>query len=95
LSFDPKIRFGLEKVPSIEEGEDFEATFGFQDFTILVENLRTEEDLDAKRKMVRDAALQADIDEWNHWYRPILLKTLHTSIPMNIIVSTLSELTKR
>ncbi len=45
--------------------------------------------------MVLDMANNANITEWNSLYRRILLKNLHSTLPIDLIKETLIRLTTK
>ena len=94
LAFDEKVDFGLKKVPEIQDPDDGNpGEFSFNDFCNLAQKL-TKKELKGKElsAAIEEAALKSNISEWNLWYRKILLKTLHKSLPMNLIKTFLEEL---
>lgn len=97
MALDPRANYHTVSVPEIQDTEDGDpGTFTFNDFCRLARNLKDGEigGETAKRAIVA-AALKANISEWNLWYRRILLKSLADILPMDVIQSTLSELTNR
>lgn len=97
MSLDESLDFKLKSVPEIQDPDDGEeGTFKFDDFKVLTAKLLDPELDDKTRKsLVNEAALSANITEWNLWYRRILLKNLHKYLPFEVIASTLMNLTKR
>lgn len=94
LASNPAYNFGLEKVPEIDEDDDGSGDFSFEDFYNLAMLLANGKIAgpDAKHA-VTQAALAANVSEWNLWYRRILLKTLPKYLPVAVIRKTLLELT--
>lgn len=94
LASNPVYNFGLEKVPEIADVDDGSGDFSFEDFynlaMLLAEGKLTGADA---KNAVKQAALAANITEWNMWYRRILLKTLPKYLPTTVIRETLLELT--
>jgi hypothetical protein len=95
LAVDPTVQFNLKTVPEIEDIDDgAQGTFGFADFVALAQNIaKNEMEPDAVKEALVTAACTANVSEWNLWYRKILLKTLHGSLPLDVILGTLSRLT--
>lgn len=94
LSCDPTTRLPLSKIVQIDEDDGSVSTFTFDNFVDLYDRVTqidiTEEDA---RNLVIEAAITADMEEWNLFYRKILLKKLQDDLPMDVIAATLSELT--
>jgi hypothetical protein len=95
MAVDPDIKFNLISAPEIQDVDTGDpGTFTFVDFRKLAKNL-VDKDIvgDVAKRAIVDAALKANITEWNLWYRRILLKTLPNVLPMDVVISTLSRLT--
>lgn len=95
MSMDASWSMPLDKVPAFDEEDDgFAGTLTFAEFSVIRSQLAapgiTGEDA---RTMVYDAAERANVTEWNQWYRRILLRTLHTNLPMERVVHVLKKLT--
>lgn len=96
LATNPNIQFGLAAVPEIDEVDDGDpGTLTFEYFHKVALNIANGE-LTAPqvRKLLEDCALTANISEWNLWYRRILLKNLHSHLPMDVLQNVLIQLTK-
>jgi len=94
MSCDKDTVIPLEKVPEIPQDDGAESDFTFNDFLRLYDEI-TQVGMDpAKaRELVIDAAMIADVAEWNTFYRRILLRKLQDDVPMELIVEVLQELT--
>lgn len=95
LSVNPNINFNVTSAPEIQDPDDGDpGTLTFRDFHVVANRL-SEGELsgEAAKQAINEAALKANITEWNLWYRRILLKTLHKCLPMDVIQSTLIRLT--
>jgi hypothetical protein len=94
LSCDPTTRIPLTKLVQIDEDDGSGSSLTFEQFVDLYDQVTqinvTEEEA---RELIIDAALRSEMDEWNLFYRKILLKKLQDDLPMDVIASTLSELT--
>ncbi len=95
MALDPSQDFHLDSAPEIQDVDDGDpGTLTFSAFYLLAKSLANG---DVKgefaKRAVDEAAMKANISEWNLWYRRILLKTLDKSIPMDVIRSTLIRLT--
>ncbi|KKL74099.1 hypothetical protein LCGC14_2068250, partial [marine sediment metagenome] len=84
LAYDKRRVFGVKKVSglSVEFFDETElnepsSTFNWVEFEQLTHKLETRQLTgDAARKAIEDAAMEACINEWNHFYRPILIKDM-------------------
>lgn len=97
LSFNLSVNFGLKSAPEIQDVDDGSpGSLSFKEFYQLAVQLsQSQLNPDQITESVTDAAMRANVTEWNEWYRRILLKTLPKYLPMNIIKDTLVELTKQ
>lgn len=95
MSCDAQWSMPLSKVPAIDEEDDGKpGDLTFAQFVILRDQLAAPGlDAEAAKELLYDAADRAGIAEWNFWYRRILLKTLHTTLPMDRIIHVLKKLT--
>lgn len=94
LSCDPTTRVVVDKIVQIDTDDGITPTFTFKDFINLYDKVtQVDADPNEARELIIDAALEADFNEWNLFYRRILLKKLQDDLPMDIIAATLSELT--
>jgi hypothetical protein len=95
LAVDPTVKFNVPTVPEIQDTDDGSpGTFSFADFIRLSNQLKNQELTgEAAQQALAKAACEANISEWNLWYRKILLKTLQAGLPMDTILKTLSRLT--
>lgn len=93
LSISDDFNLNLKKIPYIEDEEYFQTKFTFKDFyyhIIGISNL----DYDERRKTINSFAENCNANEWNNFYRKILLKQLHLDLPMDIISEVLRKLSK-
>lgn len=95
MSMDPTAKPPLASVPQFEEEDDgFEGSLTFAEFTTIWSLITAEScTAEAAKEIVWEAAERANVTEWNLWYRRILLKTLHTTLPMDRVSHVLKELT--
>jgi hypothetical protein len=95
MSVDPEARPPLPSVPQFEEEDDgFAGSFTFAEFTAIWAIITAPScTAEAAKEIVWEAAERANVTEWNQWYRRILLKTLHTTLPMDRVAHVLKELT--
>jgi len=92
MAINPSLEFGLAKVPGLPD-DDFEpGTLSFSAFYNLAMTLANQHPTNGA-DLVEEAALTANAQEWNLWYRRILLKSLHKHLPMEVIQSELIRLT--
>lgn len=86
--------FGLEKVPEIDDIDDGSGTLTFDEFNKLAMALANQQLKGKEAKAaVNQAAMEANVTEWNLWYRKILVKSLTKHLPLGVIQDTLLELT--
>ena len=92
LALDPMITFGVKQVPqSKKDGPGL----SFAEFVGLASQLRDREltGHDA-RDAIEETMNEATIDEWNHWYRRILIKDLKCGVSEKTINNVVKK-TKR
>ncbi len=81
------------KVPTVPM-DLMETNWSFGDFAELYDSVHQ---IDAKEDEIKEkiysAAEQADAEDWNIFYRPILKHSLHNELPVEIIKSFLFEKT--
>lgn len=94
MSCDSETKIPLEKIPEIPQDDGAESEFSFNDFLNLYDEItQIGIDPEVARAKVIDAAMVADVQEWNMFYRRILLKKLQDDLPMDTIITVLQELT--
>jgi hypothetical protein len=95
IATNPKYDLGISSVFEIQDDDDgLPGDFTFLKFQDLVMKLSGRELAGpALKNALEQAAMTANITEWNLWYRKILLKKLHEILPMLVIRDTLLELT--
>lgn len=94
LAINPAINFGITKVPAIDEDDDGTGSLTFGEFYTLAMRLAHQDIMgELAKEAVVDAALRANVTEWNLWYRRILLKSLNKHLPMETIQHSLIRLT--
>ena len=92
LALDPMITFGVKQVPqSKKDGPGL----SFAEFVGLASQLRDREltGHDA-RDAIEETMNEATVDEWNHWYRRILIKDLKCGVSEKTINNVVKK-TKR
>jgi len=94
LALNPSLDFGLDRVPGLPDDDTDPGTLTFSSFYKLAMGLAHENpNKDDAQQFVEDAALSANAQEWNFWYRRILLKSLTKHLPMETIQTELMRLT--
>jgi len=92
LALDPMVTFGVKQVPqSKKDGPGL----SFAEFVGLASQLRDREltGHDA-RDAIEETMNEATVDEWNHWYRRILIKDLKCGVSEKTINNVIKK-TKR
>lgn len=78
--YDNMLTFGVKKVPlrgAVKKGEAVPRGLKFQSFVTLLQRLvKRELTGDAAQVAINSARLQATADEWDGWYRRILMKDM-------------------
>ena len=83
LCFDPFITFGIAKIP---ENKKDGLGLGFLDFKNCVENLISRKITgNAAKDLVNNLCNRATKEQWNGWYRRILLKDLKCGMSENTV----------
>jgi len=97
LAYDSLITFGVKQIPKIKndnklEEDMFESSFSWDDFNLLSSSLIMRKITgNAAKNALYNAASVADINEWNNWYRPILLKDLRVGVSETTINKVLKK----
>jgi DNA ligase-1 len=79
LALDSMITFGLKQIP--EKKDEDGPGLDWNNFTVLSGNLRNRNLTgNAARDAVAEAVKQATTDQWNNWYRRILIKDLRCGV---------------
>jgi DNA ligase 1 len=93
LTYDPLISFGVAKVAEIQEDDDSEGTFTWNDFKILAQKLINRELTGhAARDAIHAAASECHVLTWNKWYRRILLKDFDVGTSDTLINKVLGKI---
>jgi hypothetical protein len=93
-AFDNTIKFNITSVPAVQDDDEESGSLTFIEFIALAKKISSPNiTIEAASKAVNDAALRANIFEWNLWYRRILQKTLQKHISEKIINDCLTALT--
>lgn len=96
LAYDPMITFGVAKVAELVEDDGVKGTFTFKDLLALAEKLRKRELTgNAARDAINSAAENSSFDEWNLFYRRILLKDLRAGLEEKTINKVLAKIAKK
>ena len=96
LAYDSLVTFGVKKVPEIQELDDFEGSFHWQDFLNLAEQLRTRQLTgNAARDTLHEAAKEANALMWNKFFRRILLKDLRCGVSDKTVNKVLKKMAKK
>lgn len=95
MAYDNLLVFNIKKVPEVQitdPDEDFTPTFNFSKFRGLAKKLRDRELTgNAAREAVDEAALESDPDDWNYWFRRILIKDLRCGITEKTVNTIIDE----
>lgn len=94
MCLNPAMDFGVSKVPGLPEDDEEPGTLTFQQFFQMAMTLAHDKPApDTAQRSIESAALSANAEEWNLWYRRILLKSLQKHLPMETIQTELIRLT--
>lgn len=95
LAYDSLISFGLSRYPELEGEDETTPTFDYQAFKELSDKLSTRKVTgNAALEAVREAAMSANADDWNLFYRPVMLKDMRCGITATTVNKVLSVLEK-
>ena len=93
MAYDAMITFGVKKVA---ESKQSGSGLGWADFCELAQKLATRELTgDAARDAIADAMRQATQEQWNGWYRRILIKDLRCGVSEKTINDVAQQLFKQ
>lgn len=95
MAYDRHQIFNIKQVPEIEEegNTNFTPTFDWAKFLILAENLKSRSITgNAAREAVEEAAMAADAQEWNFFYRRILIKDMRCGVSEKTFNKVLDQL---
>ena len=89
-ALDPLVTFGVKKIPvATKDGPGLD----FTEFSSVVNDLISRElSGNAAKESIADLMSQATIEEWNDWYRRILLKDLKCGVSAKSINNTAKKL---
>ena len=89
-ALDPLVTFGVKKIPTAtKDGPGLD----FTEFSSVVNDLISRElSGNAAKESIADLMSQATIEEWNDWYRRILLKDLKCGVSAKSINNTAKKL---
>jgi len=94
LGTSPDYDFGVTKVPGLSQDDQEPGTLTFPEFYDLALKLSNRDLIGAAaQEAIEQAALRAEAQEWNLWYRRILLKSINKHFPMETIREELIRLT--
>lgn len=95
LAYDKRRVFGVKKVPELVSGlsNNFDPPINWNDFEELIHKLEAREltGHDA-RDAIQYTADRAMIDEWNHLYRPILMKDMRCGTSDTLVNKVLKKI---
>jgi len=95
LAYDPMITFGIAKIAELVENDGQIGIFSFTDFLELVGKLKRRELTgNAARDAINNSALNSDFEEWNLFFRRILLKDLRIGLEEKTINKVLKTISK-
>jgi hypothetical protein len=86
------MNFHFPKVPALAADDPSTSSLSFQDFYQGLKGLAGLSS-DQAMERIEDLALQSNTQEWNLWYRRILMRTLPKFLPMAAIQKELFRLT--
>lgn len=95
-SIDPLINFKVKKAAKYEDpADDLPSNYKFDDFYNLMQSIVYSKNISMEeiKDKIRDSAQRCNPKEWNEFYRKIILKKLHTELPMDGIIKSLNRLT--
>lgn len=99
LAYDKRRVFGVKKVSLIEgdfsakELDEISMSFNWFAFERLIHKLETRQLTGhAARDAINNAAMEACINEWNHFYRPIIMKDMRCGTSDTLVNKVLKEL---
>lgn len=91
LSLDPLITFGIKKVAT-QSDTHIGHGLDWKDFLIVINKLQSRElSGNAAIKAVDDLKNQATIEQWNYWYRRILIKDLRCGVSAKTVNNGLNN----
>lgn len=89
LALDSAVTFGVKKVPSATQDT---GDLSWGDFLQLVNKLANREITgNAAQSAINHAINQSNTDQWNNWYRRILIKDLRCGVDLKTINAVLKE----
>lgn len=92
LAYDKRRVFGVKKVPVVSAISD-RSTFSWDNFEELVRKLETRELTGhAARDAMIETSQSADTIEWNHFYRPILMKDMRCGTSDTLVNKVLKKI---
>lgn len=95
-SMDNLYDFIITKAPKYQDDAENEASnYNFSDFFKLINFITKSKNISVEEIMskVRKDAEMCNPVEWNNFYRLILLKKFHTTLPLDAIIKSLNRLT--
>ena len=94
LALDPMITFGLKQVP--EKKDDDGAGLKWSVFRMIADDLANRKITgNAARALVEGAMLNATQEQWNRWYRRILIKDLRCGVSEKTINKVVEKINER
>lgn len=93
LSMDNGIDFGTKSAPLWDDSDDGMVTLDFNkfyDLCMLIKYKKINKSLVPEK--ILELANEAGTDEWNNFYRLIILKKFHTTMPLKEIEEVLKEI---
>lgn len=94
LAYDKLLTYGTKQVAFIEgEEESDESTYNWSKFEKLIHKLSSRKLTgNSAKNEIHEAASEASINEWNYWYRLILLKDLKCGVSETTINKVLKSI---
>lgn len=95
MASDPRVTFGVKKIPSVESDGDHACGLPFEHFVKLCDRLRRREITGhAAMAAITAAAERASPVKWNSFYRRVLLKNLNVGVSHKTVNKVLGEVSK-
>jgi len=97
MAYDRHLIFHIKKVPVLEaeDNDPVETSFKWEDFVKLSSQLSNRNITgNAARDAVNAAALSCDVDQWNYFYRRILIKDMRCGVTETTFNKVLKKLGK-
>ena len=84
---------GEVHVPEFEDATNENTDYRFNNFFKLISQLKETDDLEKKKILIEESALESNEYYWNELYRKVLINDLDSVINVKAIIETLKKLT--